>query len=93
MRLDNEEMDCTAVLIENVEEDDVEAIKLIFENEKKTGGGPVRKFKYNKENGNLVIYYEDKNVAQRVLNYSPVKNLGKIFKAKAYSCGNHLKKT
>jgi hypothetical protein len=70
----------TAILLKNVEtEEEVDILMLLFESEPKTGGGKIEKHEYNASSKQLVLFYQESFVAERVLNFGPIK-----FKTKTY---------
>ena len=54
-------------MIENVNEDNLEEVLLLFETERKSGGGPTAKHEYFDAERTLVIFYEDSKTAFTVL--------------------------
>lgn len=70
------------VTIEGVNESLVAAILLLFEDEKKSGGGEIEKHEYDNESNVLTIYYENQEIAKRVLDHSGVNYKNTVYKAK-----------
>jgi hypothetical protein len=70
-----------AVLIENVSLDVLDIILCYYESEKRTGGESIQKYKYNEENGDLIIFYESQNVVNRVLNFGSIIINKQFYKA------------
>ena len=70
----------SAVLLENIEtEKEVDLLVLLFENESKTGGGMIEYHEYNESSKQLILYFQEGFVAERVLNFGQVN-----FKSKTY---------
>jgi hypothetical protein len=61
-------------LIENVESEEyVESLFLLFENKAKSDGGRINHHEYDESNGDLVLDFEESSVAERVINFGPIK--------------------
>ena len=57
---------------------------LLFENETKTGGGPIERHEYNVIRNELVLYFKDSFVANKVVNFGAVKHGEQTYIAKKY---------
>jgi hypothetical protein len=70
-------------MIENVsgDQDKIETIILLFENEKKSGGGSIIKHTFYDDQNILVIYFEDRKTVESVLNHGIVKHGNESYKA------------
>jgi hypothetical protein len=69
-----------AVMIEDVLEDDVESLLLLYERNDKSGGDKHIDYKYTSETNTLIITYENDEIAKRVVDFGNV-----IFRKKAYN--------
>jgi hypothetical protein len=74
----------TGILIENVNENEVEFILLLYKNERKTSGGAIKEHKYDRTNKKLIIHYESLIVAEKVLKKGITDHNNKIYKAKKF---------
>ena len=74
---------CT-IAIDDIEEDEVDSLKLLFSNQRKSGGGSynTEKTVYDKIQKCLTICYDDPKTATNVLNFRVVKLNNKTYKAK-----------
>ncbi len=81
--------DDNAILIQNVDSENLDPILLYFENSKKSGGGRILKKNY--QDGNLIIYYESKNTVKNVLNFGDVKIGKQTLRAKKYEKNSNLR--
>jgi hypothetical protein len=72
-----------SVIIFDVDEKRIDEILMLFENEKKTGGGPILKTKYDDYEKSLLIFYEEFETAKRVINFGTVKFRGFNYTAQA----------
>jgi hypothetical protein len=68
--------------LENVEENLVEYLLLLYESQAKSGGGAIDKHVYNPTSKLLAIYYQDRKTAKRVINFGSVTFRQKVYKAK-----------
>ena len=72
-------------MIENVAEDAVAALVLLFKRKDKTGGDRIVEHRYTKEANTLAIMYENEETAKRVVNFGSVTFLDTIYTAKYLS--------
>ena len=76
-----DELRSSAVLLKNIEtKKEVDLVVLLFETEQKTGGGLIEKHEYDESSKQLVLYFKEPSVAERVLNFGSV-----FFKEKTYN--------
>ena len=82
---EKEHLNSAAIIVENIENDqETELISLLFENEKKSGGGPIESYKFDKYSRELVINFKDVAIAQRVIEFGPISIANKTYRAKKY---------
>ena len=79
----DDESNC--VIIKNVEEDNIDEVLMLFENEKRSGGGPIERHEYDKSRNCLVLYFENPEIVKRVIKFGPV-----ILKSKKYVAENKI---
>ena len=73
------------IIIENVEEDFLRKLLVWYENIEKTGGGRIVERHYLSSKKMLLITYENKNVAERVIKFGEIEIGNRKYQARSFS--------
>ena len=77
-------VDENKILIRNVSENEVEAILMYYENEKRSGGGSVRTREYVNDSKLLMIEYNDPECVERTVKFGEVRVNGRSYRAEKF---------
>lgn len=74
------------VLIKNLAESELDAVLMIYENEKRSGGGPIKSHEYIKDLNMLIIEYNDPSCVPRTIQNGEVRVAGNSYRAERFDC-------
>jgi hypothetical protein len=70
-----------SVYLENVHINALDAVLMIYENKKRSGGGSIKKHEYDENSQKLTIFYDDENTVENVIKFGQVRCNDNIYVA------------